>query len=41
VNNDNEEDEWAVIYKHDVEIFKKEQELEKIRDKEIKKKMRS
>jgi len=34
--HDNEEDEWATIMKHDTELFKKEQELEKLRDKQNK-----
>lgn len=35
-----EEDEWATLVKFDTELFKKEQELEKIRQQEFKKKIK-
>ena len=37
----NEKDEWAIIMKFDTELYKKEQEMEKLRLAEQKKKMRS
>jgi hypothetical protein len=36
-----EEDEWATLVKFDTELFKKEKELEKMREKEFKKKMKN
>jgi len=35
-----EDDEWATILKHDTEIFKKEKELEKVKDKETKRRIK-
>ena len=35
-----EEDEWATLVKFDTELFKKEKELERIREEEFKKKMK-
>lgn len=36
-----EEDEWATLVKFDTELFKKEIELEKMRESEFKKKMKT
>lgn len=36
-----EENEWATLVKFDTELFKKEQELEKMRQLEFKKKIKS
>lgn len=36
-----EEDEWATLVKFDTELFKKERELEKMRENEFKNKMKS
>lgn len=36
-----EDDEWATLVKFDTELFKKEQELEKIRQGEFKKKIKN
>ena len=35
-----EDDEWATLVKFDTELFKKEKELERIREQEFKKKMK-
>ena len=35
-----DDDEWATLVKFDTELFKKEKELEKIREQEFKKKMK-
>ena len=36
----NEDDEWAIMLKYDTELYKKEKELEKIRDYEAKKRIK-
>lgn len=36
-----EEDEWATLVKFDTELYKKEQELEKMRQEEFRKKIKN